>query len=92
MFGTTKAFSGFPVDDIDAAREFYLARAATGHLAFGHGVHRCLGAPLARAEAELALRSLITRFPHARLAVPAEKLTWRHTRLMRGLTALPLVV
>lgn len=69
-----------------------LSRAANGHLAFGHGIHRCLGAPLARAEAELALRSLITRFPDARLAVPAEKLTWRHTRLMRGLTSLPLVV
>ncbi|MHC0429456.1 cytochrome P450 family protein [Streptomyces sp. O3] len=69
-----------------------LARQAAGHLAFGHGVHRCLGAPLARAEAELALRAVVSRFPDARLAVPAERLEWRHTRLMRGLTSLPLIV
>ncbi|MEU6817345.1 cytochrome P450 [Streptomyces sp. NPDC046860] len=69
-----------------------LDRSATGHLAFGHGIHRCLGAPLARAEAELALGAILSRFPEARLAVPAEDLKWRHTRLMRGLTALPLLV
>lgn len=77
----------FPAPD-----QLDLSRPATGHLAFGHGIHRCLGAPLARAEAELALRAVITRFPDVRLAAPAEQLTWRHTRLMRGLTALPLVV
>ncbi|MGW4285449.1 cytochrome P450 family protein [Streptomyces sp. NPDC004673] len=69
-----------------------LDRTATGHLAFGHGIHRCLGAPLARAEAELALGALLSRHPDARLAVPAESLTWRHTRLMRGLVSLPLRV
>ncbi|WP_338896927.1 cytochrome P450 [Streptomyces sp. TG1A-60] len=69
-----------------------LDRAAAGHLAFGHGIHRCLGAPLARAEAELALRSVLLRFPDARLAVPPEQLPWRHTRLTRGLTSLPLIV
>ncbi|MEV0219935.1 cytochrome P450 [Streptomyces sp. NPDC050704] len=67
-------------------------RGATGHLAFGHGIHRCLGAPLARAEAELALRAVILRFPNIRLAVPPEELAWRHTRLMRGLTSLPLTL
>ncbi|MCZ4514553.1 cytochrome P450 [Streptomyces sp. ActVer] len=65
-------------------------RGATGHLAFGHGIHRCLGAPLARAEAELALRAVISRFADIRPAIPAEELEWRHTRLMRGLTSLPL--
>ncbi|WP_200305715.1 cytochrome P450 family protein [Streptomyces adelaidensis] len=69
-----------------------LTRRPTGHLAFGHGIHRCLGAPLARAEAELALGALISRFPDARLAVSTEQLNWRHTRLMRGLTSLPLTV
>ncbi|MFE1286414.1 cytochrome P450 [Streptomyces sp. NPDC058751] len=69
-----------------------LNRGATGHLSFGHGIHRCLGAPLARAEAELALRAVISRFPDVRLAVPAEELDWRHTRLMRGLTSLPLIL
>jgi cytochrome P450 len=66
-------------------------RDATGHLGFGHGVHRCLGAPLARAEAELALRAVLTRFPYLRLAVPAEQLTWRRTRLVRGLATLPVM-
>ncbi|MEU5347456.1 cytochrome P450 [Streptomyces sp. NPDC020766] len=65
-------------------------RGGAGHLAFGHGIHRCLGAPLARAEAELALRAVISRFADIRPAIPAEELEWRHTRLMRGLTALPL--
>ncbi|MET9699291.1 cytochrome P450 [Streptomyces sp. NPDC006529] len=67
-----------------------LDRDAGGHLAFGHGIHRCAGAPLARAEAEAALRMLVTRFPDTRLAVPEQSLAWRRTRLTRGLTALPL--
>lgn len=65
-------------------------RDARGHLAFGHGIHRCLGAPLALAEAEIALRALVTRFPGLRLAGPPEELRWRHTRLMRGLESLPV--
>ena len=69
-----------------------LDRGATGHLAFGHGIHRCLGAPLARAEGELALRAVFARFPDVRLARPVEQLEWRHTRLTRGLTSLPVVV
>ncbi|WP_405977440.1 cytochrome P450 [Streptomyces sp. NBC_00158] len=69
-----------------------LDRDAAAHLSFGHGLHRCPGAPLARAEAEIALRTLLTRFPDTRLAVPADSLTWRRTRLTRGLTALPLTL
>ncbi|MFE6760789.1 cytochrome P450 [Streptomyces sp. NPDC057689] len=69
-----------------------LDRDASAHLGFGHGIHRCLGAPLARAETEIALRAVLDRFPGIRLAVPAEQLTWRHTRLVRGLAALPVQV
>jgi cytochrome P450 len=69
-----------------------LGRDATGHLSFGHGIHRCVGAPLARAEAEIALRKVLTRFPALRLAVPPEQLAWRPTRLVHGLTALPVLV
>ncbi|POX43478.1 cytochrome P450 [Streptomyces sp. Ru73] len=69
-----------------------LDRDAAGHLAFGHGIHRCLGAPLARAEAATALTALLTRFPALRLAAPTTQLRYRHTRLMRGLEALPVVL
>ncbi|WP_421107161.1 cytochrome P450 family protein [Streptomyces sp. NEAU-S77] len=75
-----------------APEQLDLGRDATGHLSFGHGIHRCVGAPLARAEAELALRKLLARFPNLRLAVPPEDLVWRPTRLVRGLTALPVLV
>ncbi|HEY6423142.1 MAG TPA: cytochrome P450 [Pseudonocardiaceae bacterium] len=64
-------------------------RTATPHLAFGHGIHHCLGAPLARLEGRIALGTLLTRFPHLRLAVPPDHLTWRPGVLMNGLMALP---
>ncbi|MER8029877.1 cytochrome P450 [Streptomyces bauhiniae] len=69
-----------------------LDRNAAAHLGFGHGIHRCVGAPLAKAEAEIALRALLTRYPEIRLAVPPARLKWRHTRLMRGLTSLPVTL
>ncbi|MEU9191556.1 cytochrome P450 family protein [Streptomyces hundungensis] len=66
-------------------------RDAAGHLGFGHGIHRCVGAPLALAEAEIALRTALVRFPRLRLAVAPERLQWRRTRLVRGLTSLPVL-
>ncbi|MEU8772358.1 cytochrome P450 [Streptomyces sp. NPDC048606] len=69
-----------------------LDRDASAHLSFGHGIHRCPGAPLARAEAEIALRTLLTRFPNTRLTVPPTTLPRRPTRLTRGLTTLPLTL
>lgn len=68
-----------------------LEREAAGHLAFGHGIHRCLGAPLAKAEADIALRAVLTRYPEIRLALPPEQLNWRRTRLVRGLASLPVL-
>lgn len=57
----------------DTAEEFDVARTIKTHMAFGYGVHHCLGAPLARLEAEIALQELFTRFPQMRLAKdPAE--------------------
>lgn len=67
-----------------------LDREAAGHLSFGHGIHRCLGAPLAKAEADITLRAILTRFPGIRLAVPRDQLNWRQTRLVRGLVSLPV--
>ncbi|MER6784078.1 cytochrome P450 [Streptomyces sp. NPDC000658] len=69
-----------------------LDRDAGAHLGFGHGIHRCLGAPLARAEADIALRAVLTRFPAIRLAVAPERLEWRRTRLLRGPASLPVLV
>ncbi|MGW2597650.1 cytochrome P450 family protein [Streptomyces klenkii] len=66
-------------------------RDARSHLAFGYGIHRCPGAPLALAETEIALRALLTRHPGLRLAVAPEELRWRRTRLMRGLESLPVL-
>jgi cytochrome P450 len=63
---------------------------ARAHLAFGHGIHRCLGAPLAQAEIETVLLLLLDRFPGLRLAEPADQLRWRHSRLVRGLESLPV--
>ncbi|MER5541843.1 cytochrome P450 [Streptomyces sp. CG4] len=65
-----------------------LSRDATGHLALGHGIHYCLGAPLARAETEIALAALLERFPE--LALSDGELRWRPSLRARGLLALPV--
>ncbi|MCP2333944.1 cytochrome P450 [Actinoalloteichus caeruleus] len=59
------------------------------HLAFGHGIHHCLGAALARVELREALRTLTTRFPRLRLAVPVGELRWRRV-LISGVAELPV--
>ena len=63
------------------------------HLAFGYGIHHCLGAPLARMEGEIALGSLLRRFPELALAVPSEQLRWGHGDglVLRGLSELPVI-
>ncbi len=70
-----------------------LDRPEVRHLAFGHGIHFCLGAALARMEGHLALSSLLRRFPDMRLAVPVDQLHWGHGDglVLRGLTELPVV-
>jgi cytochrome P450 len=67
-----------------------IGRDTGGHMAFGHGVHYCLGAPLARMEAEVALGALLTRFPRISLAVLPAELRWRPVSLMNGLESLPV--
>src|SRR4029078_1017361 len=70
------------------------ARADTSHLAFGHGIHHCLGARLARLEGLMALTALHGRFPAMRLAVPRSALRWSHGDglVLRGLSELPVVL
>lgn len=75
----------FPeADTLDVARE------PNRHLAFGLGIHYCLGAPLARLEGEIAIGALLRRTPRLRLAVPAERLRWRRGPVVRGLESLPV--
>jgi len=67
-----------------------LARDTSGQVAFGHGIHHCLGAPLARMEAEVALGALLARFPGLSLAIAPQALRWRPVSLMNGLESLPV--
>jgi len=66
-----------------------IARNPNAHLAFGHGIHYCLGAPLARLEGEIALARLLARFESITLDDTA-RLQYRNSTLMRGLQALPV--
>ncbi|MER5267586.1 cytochrome P450 [Actinosynnema sp. NPDC002837] len=74
----------------DSAGRFDLTRADKTHLSFGHGVHHCLGAPLARIEAEVSLPALFDRFPDLALAVPADELEPVHSFISNGHLALPV--
>jgi len=65
-----------------------ITRKDNRHLSFGHGVHFCLGASLARLEGQIAIRALLDRFPALKLA--QEQLEWRPGLVLRGLRRLPL--
>jgi cytochrome P450 len=67
-----------------------VGRDSAGHLAFGHGIHYCLGAPLARLEAQIAFGALLERFGSMTLAVPPQALRWRPSTLIHGLESLPV--
>ena len=75
----------------DDPRELDVTRAAGGHLAFGHGIHYGLGAPLARLEGEIAIGRLLARFPSLRLAVDPADLRRRTSTLVHGLRELPVI-
>ena len=67
-----------------------LARQENQHLTLGHGIHYCLGAPLARIEGPVAIASILRRLPDLTLAVPIEELRWRPTFRARGVVELPV--
>jgi len=67
-----------------------LTREPNRHLAFGLGVHYCLGAPLARLEGQIAINALLQRAPDLQLAVAPNRLRWRKGLVLRGLAALPV--
>lgn len=66
-----------------------LGRRPNRHIGFGHGIHFCLGAPLARAQGQLAITILINRYPT--LALADDNVEWRHNPILRGLKGLRLV-
>lgn len=68
-----------------------LDRQPNRHLSFGQGIHYCVGAPLARMEAQIAFSALLRRFPMLRLAQPRRALRWRSSPVLRGLEALPVI-
>jgi cytochrome P450 len=77
---------GPDMEKFDAARE------PTSHLAFSYGIHRCIGAELARMELRTAYPALVRRFPNLRLAVPEDELSFRKVSIVYGLDALPVLV
>jgi cytochrome P450 PksS len=71
-------------DELDITRE------PNRHLSFGQGIHFCLGAPLARLEAEIAINTLFRRIPDVSLSVAPDSLRWRPSMILRGLESLPI--
>jgi cytochrome P450 len=76
--------AGRPQDRLDITRE------ETGHAAFGHGIHYCVGAALARAQLRLSFAALLSRFPGLRLAVPVDDLRFRQFAVQYGVEELPV--
>jgi cytochrome P450 len=79
------AWAGTEPDRFDPARS-----PTPGHLAFGHGMHRCVGAELARMELRIVFPALFRRFPELALAVPEDELGWRRLSFVYGVEALPV--
>ncbi|MGO9603369.1 MAG: cytochrome P450 [Candidatus Binataceae bacterium] len=88
MFGAANRDPAqFPEPD-----RFDIARSPNDHVAFGEGIHFCLGAPLARLEARIAFSAIAERFATIALADPSATLSYRGSFITRGLRELPLIV
>ena len=88
MFGAANRDPAqFPQPD-----RFDIARSPNDHVAFGDGIHFCLGAPLARLEARIAFKAIVERFATIALADPSAALSYRGSFITRGLRELPLIV
>ncbi|MDW8469202.1 MAG: cytochrome P450 [Burkholderiales bacterium] len=76
----------------DAPDRLWLERGGPAHLAFGFGPHLCLGFPLARLEAQVAIPAVLRRWREIALAVPEESIEWHDSLVFRGMKRLPLTV
>jgi cytochrome P450 PksS len=74
----------------DKPDDLNLTREPNKHLSFGQGIHFCLGAPLARMEAQIAINTLLSRMTGLELMVSTESLRWRPSIFLRGLHSLPV--
>ena len=72
--------------------KFDITRDPNDHVAFGEGIHFCIGAPLARMEARIAFEAMLERFPRLRLKDPAMKPTYKGSYFLRGLESLPVAI
>jgi cytochrome P450 len=72
--------------------KFDVARTPNEHVAFGEGIHFCIGAPLARMEAAIAFEAMLDRFPRMHLKDPAMQAVHKGSYFLRGLESLPMVI
>ena len=77
-------------DQFEDPERFDVTRSPNNHLGFGFGIHHCLGAPLARMEAQVALAALVRRAPD--LALAGDGVTYKHNVVLRGMEALPVTM
>jgi cytochrome P450 len=77
--------SAFPMPDV-----LDIHRQARHHIAFGFGIHQCLGQPLARVELQVVYRTLFRRIPALKLAIPLEEVKFKHDMLIYGVHELPV--
>jgi cytochrome P450 len=72
--------------------KFDITREPNDHVAFGEGIHFCIGAPLARMEAAISFEAMLARFPRLNLKDPAIKPKYKGSYFLRGLESLPLAI